>query len=185
MTRTLKNRALSFSRLKRGYSLFEVMIVLAIMALAMSVIMPRAAASLDKVVAHTVFFDFQRQLLDLRGKAFATNEALTVLSSADTQGAPETATSGQVTYGLSSTTRFPAESNASDAGPATVSDATPEFVEPNRIALRAGWSYHLTAPIRISAGGACTRADVDVFNGGHKVMHLESQIDGCKLLRSS
>ncbi len=162
------------------------MIVLAIMALAMSVIMPRAAASLDQVVAHTVFFDFQRQLLDLRGRAFATNEALTVLSSADSQGAPEKAAPEKASADQTPPDPTPPGQTALD-GPRTSAPApvAPALVEPTRIPLKAGWSYHLSAPIRISAGGACTRADVDVFNGDHKIMHLESQQDGCKLLRSS
>jgi prepilin-type N-terminal cleavage/methylation domain-containing protein len=145
-----------FVHRRRGYSLFEIMIVLAIMALAMAVVMPRAAAALDQVVAHTVFFDFQRQLLDLRTKAFNTNNQIVVLSSPTKDG-----------------------QSAEVLNPELANIAQME-----RIALRTGWTYQLAAPLRISPGGICTRTDVDLFNAGHKIMHLESDNDGCRLVRA-
>ena len=66
---------------KAGYSLLEMMIVLAIMAVAMTVVVPRGAVMMDRVVTHAVFFDFQRQISDLRREAFNNQSPLTVYPS--------------------------------------------------------------------------------------------------------
>jgi len=71
------------ARLKAGYSLMEMLIVLAIMAIAIAVVMPRGQAMLDGMTAHAVFFDFQRQVLDLRRDAYATQTPTAVKSSDD------------------------------------------------------------------------------------------------------
>ena len=54
------------------------LIVLAIMALAVALVLPRGEAMLDGMTTHAVFFDFQRQISDLRREAYATQTALTV-----------------------------------------------------------------------------------------------------------
>jgi prepilin-type N-terminal cleavage/methylation domain-containing protein len=71
------------ARLKAGFSLMEMLIVLAIMAIAIALVMPRGQAMLDGMTAHAVFFDFQRQMLDLRREAYATETPATVKSSDD------------------------------------------------------------------------------------------------------
>ena len=63
---------------KAGYSILEMLIVLAIMAVAMTLVVPRGAAMMDRVVTHAVFFDFQRQISDLRREAFNSQSQLTV-----------------------------------------------------------------------------------------------------------
>ena len=75
------------ARLKAGYSLMEMLIVLAIMAIAIVLVMPRGQAMLDGMTAHAVFFDFQRQMLDLRRQAYATQTPATVKGSDDTDPA--------------------------------------------------------------------------------------------------
>ncbi|HXQ14732.1 MAG TPA: type II secretion system protein [Caulobacteraceae bacterium] len=75
------------ARLKAGYSLMEMLIVLAIMAIAIALVMPRGQAMLDGMTAHAVFFDFQRQMLDLRREAYATQTPTAVKSSDDTDPA--------------------------------------------------------------------------------------------------
>jgi type II secretory pathway pseudopilin PulG len=47
------------------------LVVLAIMALAVALVMPRATLMIDRMTAHAVFFDFQRRVLDLRREAYA------------------------------------------------------------------------------------------------------------------
>ena len=74
---------LGAARLKAGFSLMEMLIVLAIMAIAIALVMPRGQAMLDSMTAHAVFFDFQRQMLDLRREAYATQTPATVKSSDD------------------------------------------------------------------------------------------------------
>ena len=67
---------------KAGYSLLEMLIVLAIMAAAVAVVLPRGQAMLDQMTTHAVFFDFQRQISDLRREAYATQNAALVVDSA-------------------------------------------------------------------------------------------------------
>ena len=70
-------------RRKAGYSLMEMLIVLAIMAIAILLVMPRGQAMLDGMTAHAVFFDFQRQMLDLRREAYAAQTPTTVRGADD------------------------------------------------------------------------------------------------------
>jgi prepilin-type N-terminal cleavage/methylation domain-containing protein len=69
-------------RSKAGYSLLEMLIVLVIMATAIAVVMPSGQVMLDRMITHAVFFDFQRQLSDLRREAYASQTALTIQGSA-------------------------------------------------------------------------------------------------------
>ena len=57
---------------RAGFSLLELLFVLALVALAALIVMPRGAAMLDQATAHSIFFDFQRQVSDLRLKAYRT-----------------------------------------------------------------------------------------------------------------
>jgi len=70
------------ARLKAGNSLMEMLIVLEI-AIAIALVMPRGQAMLDGMTAHAVFFDFQRQMLDLRREAYAAQTPATVKNSDD------------------------------------------------------------------------------------------------------
>jgi prepilin-type N-terminal cleavage/methylation domain-containing protein len=70
-------------RAKAGYSLLEMLIVLAIMALAVALVVPRGQAMLDQMTAHAVFFDFQRQLADARREAWAAETASAVRAADD------------------------------------------------------------------------------------------------------
>jgi prepilin-type N-terminal cleavage/methylation domain-containing protein len=71
------------ARRKAGYTLLEMLIVLAIMALAIAVVVPRGEAMLDQMTAHAVFFDFQRQVSDLRREAYASQTGITLRGSDD------------------------------------------------------------------------------------------------------
>ena len=62
-----------------GYTLIEVLVVLAIFALSTAIIMPSTARMLDQTTAHAVFFEFQRQMSDLRREANRTGEPLRVV----------------------------------------------------------------------------------------------------------
>lgn len=64
---------------RSGYSLMEVLVVLAIFALSTAIIMPSTARMLDQTTSHAVFFEFQRQISDLRREANRTGEPLRVV----------------------------------------------------------------------------------------------------------
>lgn len=54
--------------------------VLTIMALATAIIMPSGARMLDQTIAQSVFFEFQRDVLQLRREANRSGSAITLLS---------------------------------------------------------------------------------------------------------
>jgi prepilin-type N-terminal cleavage/methylation domain-containing protein len=142
-------------RAKAGYSLLEMIIALAIMGLAAAVIVPRGAAALDQVVVHSVFFDFQRQISDLRATAFADQRSYDLESS---QGTPR----AQIVI---------------------LAPDTDDSIQKVTIPLRAGWQYRVSQPIRISSGGLCSGGAVDLINLGHVAAHLESHDGACHFLR--
>jgi prepilin-type N-terminal cleavage/methylation domain-containing protein len=55
---------------KAGYSLLEMLIVLAIMAIATTLVLPSGLALTGQMTAHAEQFDFQRQILELRRQAY-------------------------------------------------------------------------------------------------------------------
>lgn len=57
----------------------EILVVLAIFALSAAVIMPSTSRMLDQTMAHAVFFEFQRQVSDLRREANRTGEAIRII----------------------------------------------------------------------------------------------------------
>lgn len=61
-----------------GFSLMEILVVLAIFGLATAIIMPSTARMLDQAMSHAVFFEFQRQVSDLRREASRTGVAIRV-----------------------------------------------------------------------------------------------------------
>lgn len=66
---------------KGGYSLLETMFALAIMSVGAAIIAPRISTSMDQIVAHTVFFDFQRQILDAKREAFRNQTDFALIDS--------------------------------------------------------------------------------------------------------
>ncbi len=62
-----------------GYSLMEILVVLAIFALSSAIIMPSTSRMLDQTTAHAVFFEFQRQVSDLRREANRTGEPVRII----------------------------------------------------------------------------------------------------------
>lgn len=74
---------------QEGYSVLEVLIVLAIMALGVAIALPRGAALLDRMTTHAVFFDLQKQVSDLRREAYRTETAVAVAADPSRPGAGE------------------------------------------------------------------------------------------------
>ncbi len=66
-----------------GFSLIEVLVVLAIFALGTALILPSMSRVLDQTMAHAVFFEFQRQVSDLRREANRTGLDILVQAPAE------------------------------------------------------------------------------------------------------
>lgn len=66
------HRTETTSASRDGFSLMEVLVVLAIFALSTALILPSMSRVLDQTMAHAVFFEFQRQVSDLRREANRT-----------------------------------------------------------------------------------------------------------------
>jgi type II secretory pathway pseudopilin PulG len=67
----------------------EILVVLVILALSTAVIMPSSARMLDQATSHAVFFEFQREVSDLRRKANRTGIAAQVVDPATSLPLPE------------------------------------------------------------------------------------------------
>ena len=63
-----------------GFSLLEMLFVLALMSLTLLIVAPRGAVLTDRVMAHAAFFDFQRQVADLRREAYRSETGLVLYS---------------------------------------------------------------------------------------------------------
>ena len=59
-------------------------------------------------------------------------------------------------------------------------DADPPLAEAQ---LGPGWSYKLSQPIDIDAGGACSAADVDLIKDGRPRLHLKGSGASCRFVR--
>ena len=67
---------------RAGFSLIEILVVLTIMALATAIIMPGMSRMLDQATAHAVFFEFQRDVANLRREANRSGTALRLVDPA-------------------------------------------------------------------------------------------------------
>ena len=122
---------------KAGFTLLEMLIVLAIMSLTAAMVIPRIGATLDQAVSRTEAFKFQQQVMDLRRQTFHEEQAVQVVES------------GQ----------FVDDPNA-DPSPAEVQ-------------LGAGWTYKLSAPLIIDAGGICSTTTVQLYSNGRPATRLQ------------
>lgn len=69
-------------RARAGFSLIEILVVLAIFAIATAIVLPGTSRMLDQATSHAVFFEFQRQISDLRREANRTGVAIRVVDPA-------------------------------------------------------------------------------------------------------
>jgi prepilin-type N-terminal cleavage/methylation domain-containing protein len=61
-------------------------------------------------------------------------------------------------------------------------EADPPLAE---VRLGPGWSYQLSQPIDIDAGGGCSQADVDLIRAGRVVLHLRGSGASCRFFRGA
>ena len=74
---------------KAGFTLLELLIVMAIMAFALAVVLPNVRRQLSATAVQTTFFDFQRQATGLRAQAFHENQALGLVSTGEFTDDPD------------------------------------------------------------------------------------------------
>lgn len=72
-----------------GFSLMEILVVLVILGLSTAVIMPSSARMLDQATSHAVFFEFQREVSDLRRQANRTGIAASIVDPATPAPLPD------------------------------------------------------------------------------------------------
>lgn len=144
---------------RAGFSLMEILVVLVIFALSTAVIMPSMSRMLDQATAHAVFFDFQKQVSDLRREANRTGEPLVVLDPAAGEG-------------LSLGFRDRLEIGDSDSSGDRV------------LELREPWSYTMAPTLKIAEGGVCSIASANLVHQGRVVMSLRTLADDCRFIRS-
>jgi len=138
---------------RAGFSLMEILVVLAIFGLSAAVIMPSTSRMLDQATSHAVFFEFQKQVSDYRREANRTGVAIRLV---DTGAA------------------------ASSATPATEAD---EADATRTVTLRSPWRYTLAPALDIAAGGACSAATANLINGDRVVMTLRTASGDCRFIR--
>jgi prepilin-type N-terminal cleavage/methylation domain-containing protein len=61
-------------------------------------------------------------------------------------------------------------------------EADPPLAE---VQLAPGWTYHLSQPIDIDAGGGCSPAEVDLIRGGRVVLRLHGSGASCRFYRTA
>lgn len=144
---------------REGFSLMEILVVLAIFALSAAVIMPSTSRMLDQATSHAVFFEFQEQVSNLRREANRTGVAIRL-----TEPAPQDAGHNQTSLQV------------------TQSEA-PELDPPRTILLRSPWRYTLAPNLDIAAGGACSAATANLINGDRVVMTLRTSGGDCRFIR--
>lgn len=67
---------------RSGFSLLEILVVLVMLGMASAILMPSTTRMLDQATAHAVFFEFQRDVSNLRREANRTGVALSVVDPA-------------------------------------------------------------------------------------------------------
>ncbi len=131
----------------------EILVVLVIFALSTAVIMPSMSRMLDQATAHAVFFDFQKQVSDLRREANRTGEPLQII---DPEGA--------------------------DATPPRGSDELlPD--NRRVLKLREPWTYTMAPALEIAEGGVCSITSANLVHAGRVVMTLKTVADDCRFIR--
>jgi hypothetical protein len=136
-----------------------------VLALGATVILTRTSGAIGQVTDHTVFFDFQRQVSDLRRTAFRAQAPLMVMAPPD---------GARASQGLQ-----PAETP--DA-PRSLG-VTPDGAEMVSVSLRGGWTYILSQPLRIAPSGQCQNVSADLIDEGKTRVHLITKDGACHFYR--
>jgi len=137
----------------------EILVVLAILGLSTALIMPSMSRMLDQATAHAVFFDFQKQVSDLRREASRTGVPIVLLDPA------------------AAAALEPAERSTADEPDAP--EAEPERV----LQLREPWRYTLAPKLQIAEGGVCSATTANLIQEDRVVMQLTTTDGDCRFIR--
>lgn len=144
-------------RIRDGFSLMEMLVVLAIIGMSAAIVAPRGSVMLDRITLHAVFFDFQRQMSDLRRQAYRSEQAILPMAPARA-GADIVVVTGQARADDDVVARVPLE-------------------------IKEGFTLVFDRPMLIAETGRCERANVEVMRGERRVMRLEAVDDACRFQR--
>ncbi|HET9159598.1 MAG TPA: prepilin-type N-terminal cleavage/methylation domain-containing protein [Caulobacteraceae bacterium] len=70
-------------RFRAGFTLLEILIVLALGAAMAAIAIPRISVAIDQITAHGEFLKFQQQVMDLRRQSFHQGQGLEIVSSGE------------------------------------------------------------------------------------------------------
>ena len=138
-----------------GFSILEILVVLVIMGLATAAIMPSLSRMLDQATAHAVFFEFQRDISQIRREANRTGVNLTIV---DPVVAPS-------------------------AGRPQIRPEDGSVSEVRTIPLRAPWRYTMAPSLDVAEGGVCSPTSVNLIRDNIVVMTLQTTGTDCKFSR--
>lgn len=138
-----------------GFSLLEMLVALAVLALGAGFVTVRAGVALDQMAAHAAHLELQSQLSALRRRVVG-DQVPVLLKGVRTEADEDE-------------TRDPPTS-----GPDDVVLAGPD-----------GWTLHLEKPLSIAATGACGAAALELRRANRKPVRLVTRDGACGLLRLS
>lgn len=159
---------------KAGFTLLEMLVVLALIALASGLAFTAAGKALDSNITHTEVYNFQRQLLDLRARAYREDRVYELRDSDDPDSIAAAQRLADRAAGILT----------DDDGDGEEDDLPSPF--PVSFALRDQYSYALSEPVTVTPAGSCTNVTITIIKDAKPVSILNgmSDTDGCDLQRN-
>lgn len=160
--------------LKAGFTLLEMLIVLALIALASGLAFTAAGKALDSNITHTEVYNFQRQLLDLRAQAYRDDRTYELRASNDEDAIAAAQRLADRAAGVLT----------DNDGDGEEDDLPSPF--PVSIQLRDQYGYTLSEPLTLSPDGSCNGVTITILKDTKPVSILNglSATDGCHLQRN-
>lgn len=138
-----------------GYSLIEVMITLAVLALAASVVTPGLSSGMDSASIRSARLQAESAVMAIRRLAIRNDQSIAIAPSRDTGSSLDP---GRLARG-----------------------AEPKADIAMRLELPDGWTYTLGSPVRVRPDGTCSSADLDLVREASAPIRL--RVSGsCSLL---
>jgi len=142
---------MTIKRPSGGYSLLEVMVVLAILAMTVSIVLPGLSVGLQAAARRTALMELDQGVLSLRRLA-------------QTEGVGRT---------------IGAMNGASDV-PGGQATPAAEAALAGDLKLPAGWSYSLDHPLTFYPDGACDEGAITLIKAGAPSVRFEISMPECR-----